>query len=106
MPRFQNLRQSVGEIVQEDRECYWLCYQILRKLRERHPNVLQDLESQYGSGYGRGGGAHYRPDSAIAACLQDWSEHIDVQYLSGKNLQIADIEASGERMGIYRWIGG
>lgn len=105
MPRFEHLRQQLGEILQADSECYWLCYQILLRLGERSPEVLQDLENQYGSGYGRGGGAHYRPDNAIAACLQDWPEHIDVQYLSGKNLRIANIEASGERMGIYRWIG-
>ena len=105
MPRFQNLRQPLGKILQEDSECCWLCYQILRRLGDRNPDVLQNLENQYGSGYGRGGGAHYRPDSAISQCLQDWAECVDVQYLSGKNLQIANIEASGERMGIYRWIG-
>jgi len=78
---------------------------MLGRLGERSPDVLQNLENQYGSGYGGGGGAHYRPDSAISQCLQDWPESIDVQYLSGENLQIANIEDSGERMGIYRWIG-
>jgi len=104
MPRLEHIRQPLGEILQEDRQCYWLCYQILHRLGDRYPDVLRALEDEYGSGYGRGGGAHYRPDSAIAACLQDWPEHIDVQYLLGRNLQIANIVATGERMGIYRWV--
>ena len=40
MPRFEHLRQQLGEILQEDSGCYWLCYQILRRLGERRSDVL------------------------------------------------------------------
>jgi hypothetical protein len=30
---------------------------------------------------------------------------VDVQYLSGRDLQIADIKADNDAMAIYRWIG-
>ena len=75
-----------------------------KRLGEGNPDVLRALENDYGTGYGKGGGAPYRPDSAIAACLQDWPEHVEVQYLLGRDRHIADIEATDGRMEIYRWI--
>lgn len=105
MPRFEELRDVLGQILQERPDCYWLCYQILTRLRELHPEILEDLERRYGTGYGKGGGAHYRPDSAIANCLQDWPESVDVQYLLGRQLQVGHIRASDDPMGIYRWRG-
>jgi hypothetical protein len=105
MPRFEELRDVLGPILQERPNCYWLCYQVLNRLRERHPDVLEVLEERYGTGYGEGGGWPYRPDSAIAQCLADWPECVDVQYLFGRDLQIGDIRASDDAMGIYRWIG-
>jgi len=104
MPRFEELREVLGQILQERPNCYWLCYQVLNRLRELHPEILDRLEETYGTGYGRGGGAPYRPDSAIAQCLSDWPECVDVQYLFGRDLQIGDIIATDDTMGIYRWI--
>lgn len=105
MPRFEYLREPLGQILREDTNCYWLCYQILNRLRERHPDILESLENQYpGQGYGQGGGAHYRPDNAIAQCLTDWRECVDLKYLRGDDLQIGNIRATDEGMGIYRWI--
>ena len=95
----------LGQILQESPNCYWLCYQILNRLRELHPEILDGLEARYGTGYGRDGGAPYRPDSAIAQSLSDWPECVDVQYLFGRDLQIGTIRATADTMGIYRWIG-
>ena len=103
MPRFEWLRQDLAQILQEDMDSYWLCYQILNRLREVNQASLDTLEQEYGTGYGLGGGAHFRPDSAIAACLLDWPEHVEVRYLRGKDLSIGDIQGTGERMGLYRW---
>jgi len=105
MPRFEELREALGQILQERPNCYWLCYQILNRLRERNPEILERLEQKYGMGYGRGGGDYYRPDSAIAHCLQDWPEGVDVQYLFGQDLRVGNIRATDDTMGIYRWIG-
>lgn len=105
MPRFEELRDVLGQILQERPNCYWLCYQIMNRLRELQPEVLDGLEGRYGSGYGIGGGAYYRPDNAIAQCLADWPECVDVQYVFGRDLQIGNIRASNDAMGIYRWIG-
>jgi hypothetical protein len=104
MPRFEELREVLGQILQERPNCYWLCYQILNRLRELHPEILEELEKRYGTGYGQGGGAPYRPDSAIAHCLRDWPECVDVQCLFGRDLQIGDIRASDDVMVVYRWI--
>jgi len=104
MPRFEELREVLGQILKERPNCYWLCYQILIRLREKHPGILDGLEKRYGTGYGQGGGSPYRPDSAIAQCLGDWPECVDVKYLYGWKLQIGDIKATDVIMGIYRWI--
>jgi hypothetical protein len=105
MPRFEELRQPLATILQEDTNSYWLAYQILNRLRERFPEILQRLEEQYGTGYGVGGGHPFRPDNAIAFCLADWPECIDTQFLRGNDLNIGNIIATGNQMGIYRWIG-
>jgi len=105
MPRFEQLRQPMATILQEDRNSYWLAYQILNRLRERFPEVLRRLEDQYGTGYGEGGGCNFRPDSAIALCLVDWPECVDTRMLRGNDLYIGDIKATDSQMGIYRWIG-
>ena len=105
MPRFEELREHLGPILREHPDCYWLCYQILNRLRELAPEVLEQLEGLYGTGYGQGGGAHFRPDSAIAQCLVDWRECVDVQRLLGKDLSVGDIHASYYWMSIYRWTG-
>ncbi len=105
MPRFEELREALGQILQENPNCYWLCDQILNRLREVCPEILEGLEKRDGRGYGEGGGEYYRPDSVIAHCLQDWPECVDVQYLLGRNLQISDTRATDEAMVIYRWIG-
>jgi len=102
MPRFEELREALSQILQERQNCYWLCYQILNRLRERNPEILEDLERTYGTGYGRGGGSPYRPDSAIAHCPQDWPEFVEVRYLLGRDLRIGYIMASDDVMGIYR----
>jgi hypothetical protein len=105
MSRFEELHQILGEILQENPSCYWLYGQILNRLREVRPDILEGLEERGDKGYGRGGGEYYGPNSAIAHCLQDWPECVDVQYLSGRGLQIADIEVDNDAMAIYRWIG-
>ena len=105
MPKFEELRDVLGEILRERPDCYWLCYQILRRLEEVHPDVLERLREKYGTGHGQGGGAYYRPDSAIANCLSDWRECVDVQYLLGRNLQVGNARATDDLMGIYRWTG-
>jgi len=105
MPRFEELRQPLSEILQEDPNSYWLAYRILNRLRVLFPEVLRDLEEQYGTGYGVGGGHPYRPDSAIAHCLIDWPECVETRMLRGNSLRIGEITATDERMGIYRWIG-
>lgn len=56
-------------------------------------------------GYGAGGGHNYRADSAIALCLSNWPECVHTSMLRGNGLQVENIKASGEQMGIYRWIG-
>jgi hypothetical protein len=105
MPRFEEFREALGQILQESPNCYWLSYQIINRLRERNPEILEVLEKKYSTSYGRGGGDYYRPDSAIAHCLQDWPECVDVQYLFGRDLQIGNIRATDDLMAIYRWIG-
>jgi hypothetical protein len=105
MPRFEELRDTLGQILQESPNCYWLCYQILNRLREVCPEILEGLEKRGGRGYGEGGGDYYRPDSAIAHCLRDWPECVDVQYLLGRDLQVGETRATDEAMAIYRWIG-
>lgn len=105
MPRFEELRERLAEILQEDTDSYWLAYQILNHLRNRFPDVLKQLEARYGTGYGEGGGHQYRPDSAIAACLVDWPECVNTRMLRGNDLYVGDIKATGTTMGIYRWIG-
>jgi len=105
MPRFDELREDLGQILQERPNCYWLCYQILNRLRERNPEILEVLEEKYSTAYGRGGGDYYSTDSAIEHCLQDWPECVEVQYLLGRDLQIGDARASEEATAIYRWIG-
>ena len=79
--------------------------QILNRLRVVRPDILEGLEERGGKSFGQGGGEYYRPDSAIAHCLQDWPECVDVQYLFGRDLQIGEIRATNDTMGIYRWIG-
>ena len=105
MARFEEFREALGQILQESPNCYWLSYQIVNRLREQNPEILEGLEKKYGTGYGRGGGDYYRPDSAIAHCLQDWPECVDVQYLFGRDLQIGDIRVPDETVAVYRWIG-
>jgi hypothetical protein len=105
MPRFEELREALGQILQESPNCYLLCDQILNRLRQRYPEILEGLEEREGKSYGKGGGEYYRPGSAIAHCLRDWPECVDVQYLSGRDLQIGNTRATDEAMAIYRWIG-
>ena len=105
MPRFEEIRQILGQILQESPNCYWLYDQILNRLREERPDILDGLEERGNKSYGRGGGEYYRPDSAISYCLTDWPECVDVQYLSGRDLQIADQKVENEAITIYRWIG-
>jgi len=105
MARFEEFREALGQILQESPNCYWLSYQIVNRLRERNPEILEVLEEKYSTSYGRGGGDYYRPGSAIAHCLQDWPECVDVQYLFGRDLQIGDIRVPDETVAVYRWIG-
>ncbi|UCC22539.1 MAG: hypothetical protein JSW23_00230 [Planctomycetota bacterium] len=105
MARFEEFREALGQILQERPNCYWLGYQIVEVLRERNPEILGVLEKKFATSYGRGGGDYYSTDSAIAHCLQDWPECVDVQYLLGRELQIGDVKASDEVIAIYRWIG-
>jgi len=105
MPRFEELRQPLAEILTEDTGSYWLAYQILERLRIRFPEVLRGLENRYGKGYGVGGGHPFRPDSAIAFCLIDWPECVETRMLRGNGLRIGEIIATDDRMGIYHWIG-
>jgi hypothetical protein len=104
MPQFEQLRQPLAAILQEDTNSYWLAYQILNRMRKRFPEVLQQLEEQYGTGYGVGGGHNFRPDSAIALCLRNWPECVHTLMLRGNDLRIGDIRATDDQMGIYRWI--
>ena len=103
MPRFEWLRPYLEPILREHPDRYWLCYQILERLQRMGSPALAQLESQYGTGYGKGGGAPYRPDNAISQCLADWTEHIDVQHLLGQSVRIGRIEGSAEAFGIFRW---
>ena len=105
MPRFEELRQTLGQILRESPNCYWLYGQILNRLRESHPDILKGLEERGDKGYGRGGGEYYGPESAIVHCLRDWPECVDMQYLSGRGLQIADTRTDNDAMAIYRWTG-
>ena len=105
MPRFDELRDVLGKILQERPNCYWLCYQILKRLRELYPEIVEGLEERCETGYSRGGGTFYRPDNAIAHCLQDWPECVDVQYLFGRDIQVGDIRVPDEAVAVYRWIG-
>ena len=105
MPRFEEFHEALGQILQEMPNCYWLPYQIVKLLRERNPEILEVLEGKYSTSYGRGGGEYYSTDSAIAHCLQDWPERVEVQYLLGRDLQIGDVKAGDEAITIYRWIG-
>ena len=105
MPRFEELRECLGQILREDTNSYWLAYQVLNRLREGFPEVLRQLEAQYGTGYGEGGGHNFRPDSAIALCFVDWPECVETRMLRGNDLRIGDIRATDSQMGIYRWIG-
>ncbi len=104
MPRFEEFREALGQILQERPNCYWLSHQIVNQLRERNPEILEGLEKKYSTSYGRGGGDYYSTSSAIAHCLQDWPECVDVQYLFGRDLRIGNIKATDDLMGIYRWI--
>jgi hypothetical protein len=105
MPKHENLRGPLSAILQEDVNSFWLAYQILNRMRQRFPNELHQLEGQYGTGYGEGGGHNYRPDSAIALCLCDWPENVETRMIRGNDLSVGNIRASGNQMGIYRWIG-
>ena len=105
MPRFEEFREALGQILQEMPNCYWLPYQIVKLLRERNPEILEVLEGKYSTSYGRGGGDYYQTDIAVAHCLQDWPERVEVQYILGRDLQIGDVKASDEAITIYRWIG-
>ena len=105
MPRFEEFREALGQILQEIPNCYCLPYQIVKRLREQNPEILEVLEEKYSTSYGRGGGEYYSTDSAIAHCLQDWPECVEVQYLLGRDLQICDVKAGDEAITIYRWIG-
>jgi hypothetical protein len=105
MPRFEEFREALGQILQERGNCYWLPCQIVEVLRERNPEILEVLEKKFSMSYGRGGGDYYRTDSAIGHCLQDWPECVDVQYLLGRDVQIGNVKARDEAITIYRWIG-
>ena len=105
MPRFEELREILGQILQESPNCYLLYDQILNRLREERPDILEGLEERGDKGYGRGGGEYYGPDSAIAHCLRDWPECVDVQYLFGQDLRVGNIRATDDTVGIYLWIG-
>jgi hypothetical protein len=105
MPRFEHLREPLSAILQEDTNSYWIVYQILNRLRQIYPEILQQLEVQYGTGYGDGGGHNFRPDSAISFCLIDWPECVETRMICGNDLYIGNIKATGTQMGIYRWIG-
>ncbi len=104
MPRFEELRPHLQPILQERPDHYWLSYQILLRLREREPNLLAELEARYpGQGYGKGGGAPFRPDNAISLCLAGWLECVDTRYLNGSEIFVRNIESSAEQLGIFRW---
>jgi hypothetical protein len=107
MPRYEWLRPHLQEILQEHPDRYWLSYQIVNRLREVHPEILNRLEHDHGIGQGKGGGepegAHFRPDSAVSLCLSDWGHSVDVQYLHGKGLKVGGASAAANRMGIFRW---
>jgi len=105
MPRFEELRDVLGQILQERPNCYWLCSQILNRLRELRPEIIEGLEKTDATGYSRGGGTYYRPDNAIAHCLCDWPECVDVQYLFGQDVQVGGVKAADEAIAVYRWIG-
>jgi len=105
MPRFEELRQILGQILQENPNCYWLYDQILNRVRQVRPDIVEGLEQRKDKSYGQGGGEYYGPRSAIAHCLRDWPECVDIQYLSGRNLKISEIKVHDEAMAIYRWIG-
>ena len=105
MPRFEEFREALAQILQERPNSYWLPYQIVALLRERNPEILEVLEKKFATSYSQGGGDYYSTDSAIAHCLQDWPECVDVQYLLGRDLQIGDVKANDEAITIYRWIG-
>jgi hypothetical protein len=102
MPRFEEFREALAQILQERPNSYWLPYQIVALLRERNPEILEVLEKKFATSYGQGGGDYYSTDSAIAHCLQDWPECVDVQYLLGRDLQIGDVKANDEVITIYR----
>ena len=107
MGRHEWLREHLRPILAEDMSLYWLSYQLVNSLRNRAPNILDQLESDYGTGYGRNGGAQYRPDTAISHCLSDWAQEsgvVDVQWLCGQGLRVCDVEAT-DNMAIFRWIG-
>jgi hypothetical protein len=105
MPRFEELRQILGQILQEKPNCYWLYDQILNRLRQVRPDIVEGLERRKDKSYGQGGGEYYGPQSAIAHCLRDWPECVDIQYLSGRDLKVAEIKVDDEAMAIFRWIG-
>jgi hypothetical protein len=105
MARFEELRNVLRQILQERPNCYWLSSQILNRLRELRPEIVEGLEKRDATGYSRGGGTFYRPDNAIAHCLSDWPECVDVQYLFGQDVQVGGTRATDEAIAVYRWIG-
>ena len=104
MPRFEELRDVLGQILQERPNCYCFSSQILNRLRELRPEIIEGLEKTDATGYSRGGGTYYRPDNAIAHCLCDWPECVDVQYLFGQDVQVGGVKTSDEAIAVYRWI--
>ncbi len=101
MPDFEGLREPVKEILSETPDRYWLSCQIVNELKDRYPEIIEQLK--YDNGAGRENSEKFSPETAVSHCLRNWNK-INIQFLNGRDISIEDPVSPGSKLGIYKWM--
>ncbi len=99
------IREEWLTILREHGDRWWMSYSLWFRLSDVARRVL---EAGHGTAIGKGGGHPYGPISHISKLLYHTDgverEHLETRGVSAHN-ETEEIEASGERTAIFRWVG-